>query len=118
MDRSLTVPGASPDLLGLIHRRGWPLTKAAYVAAMYDPESPPFPLDAETLARVPVSLPGAVPSSPMDLLFPESSSSSEDAPSTPPNGRPALPEPLVASVMERHGFSRAEALDELEKTAV
>lgn len=47
------------------------MTKAAYVKAMFSPYDPPFPLDAETVARVPKGLPGVIPRSPMDLLFPE-----------------------------------------------
>jgi hypothetical protein len=67
---SLKVPGASSDLLGLIQHRGWPLTKASYVAATYYPEGPDFPLDGQVLARIPAGLPGDVPSSPMDLCSP------------------------------------------------
>lgn len=95
--------GASPDLLGLIERLGWPLTKAAYVAAMYLPESPDFPLDAEILARIPRGLPGRLPRSIRDLALP--------IPSAP---RAWTPDPvLVEQVMLRHGFTREEAIEEL-----
>ncbi len=107
----------SDDLRGWIQDRGWPLTKASYIAAMYYPEAPDFPLDGEIVSRVPRGLPGKLPTSPMDLLFRDRTSSPQGEPSkTSPFGRPQPPESLVDSVMRRHGFSREQALEELEKT--
>jgi hypothetical protein len=66
---------ASDGSLGKIRLLGWPLTKAAYVAAMFSPSDPTFPLDAEVIAQVPVDLPGAMPTSETDLLFPSKTKS-------------------------------------------
>jgi hypothetical protein len=44
-------------------RRGWPLRKAAYLVAATTPETPDFPLDLESRARIPEDLDGEVPES-------------------------------------------------------
>jgi hypothetical protein len=54
-------------LLSLIERLDWPVTKASYVAAIFYPQDPDFPLDAEILARVPRELPGRMPRSLRDV---------------------------------------------------
>jgi hypothetical protein len=95
--------GASPDLLDLIEQLGWPLTKAGYVAAMYDTENPVFPLDAEILARVPRGLPGRMPRFATDLLFPILRAPRDWTPDRV----------LVEQVMLRHGLTREEAIQEL-----
>jgi hypothetical protein len=108
-------------LLGQIIRRGWPLTKAAYVKAMNFPYDPTFPLDAETEARVPLELDGAMPTSLTDLsevrpLSPSPGSSrrpSSSPPTSPPDGR-VLPEPLIEQVMLAYGFTRQEAEDAIK----
>lgn len=95
--------GASPDLLDLIEQLGWPLTKAGYIAAMYMPEAPDFPLDAEILARIPRGLSGRLPRCAMDLVIPIAR-----AP------RDYTPDPvLIELVMESYGFTREEAIEEI-----
>ena len=95
--------GVSPDVLGLIERLGWPVTKASYVSAIFFPQDPEFPLDAEILARVPRELPGRMPRSlrDVDLGVPE------------PSGERQLPEPLIELVMRRYGFTRKHAIEEI-----
>ena len=53
-------PGSDP-LIDELQRRGWPLTKAAYLHLMYAGE-PTFPLDAEVASAVPSQLAGPLPS--------------------------------------------------------
>lgn len=103
MSDSSPQPVDSDARLGLIRRLGWPLTKASYVKAMFSPYDPTFPLDAEVLASVPAGLPGKLPSSEMDLLFPTQPPSD-----SLPDAR-QLPEPLVDSAASRHGLSRERA---------
>jgi hypothetical protein len=64
---SSTWPTGSRALLGEIRRRGWPLTKASYVRAMYSPDIPPFPLEQGIAESVPDALPGKLPTSVLDL---------------------------------------------------
>ena len=47
------------DLRGLMHEKGWPETKAGFLRAWFLNNNlvPVFPLDGETLAKVPQELP-------------------------------------------------------------
>lgn len=111
MDSSPLNPAEFALLTREIRRRGWPLTKAAYVRAMDYPLVPTFPLDAETLARVPEELPGRMPTSPMDLLFP--SKALEQAPKSSADGRRLDPS-LVRATAKRHGLSYQDAEQRLK----
>lgn len=114
---SLKPQAGSDPLLGEIRRRGWPSTKAAYVALLLDGQPETFPLDPELEAQVPDWLPGDLPSSPMDLMFPVPASSLPTSPSgTRPTDERQLPEPLIVSVMERHGFTRNKAIEQILKS--
>lgn len=118
MTDTRNIPGASPDLLALIERLGWPLTKSAYVSAMFFPVAPDFPLDAETVARIPALLPGAIPDSTADLHFPVPSVADSTARAADSHHRPSLPEGLIASVMKAYELSREAAIEELERSAL
>jgi hypothetical protein len=106
-------PAEFERLTGVITRHGWPLTKAAYVRAMEHPFVPTFPLDAETVARVPQELPGPMPSSPMDLLF--SSKAPQVPPQTPSADGRRLDPSLVRSTAKRHGLSYEDAEQRLKE---
>jgi hypothetical protein len=62
------IPGADASTLRMIERRGWPLTMAGYVRAMFSPYGPDLPLDPGRVGRLP-ELPGPVPTSARDLKF-------------------------------------------------
>ena len=94
-------------LTDLIRQRGWPLTKAAYVKAMDYPHVPTFPLDAETLAMVPLDLPGPMPTSPADLWF--SPKVLPQPSQTLSRGGRRLDAALVRSTAARHGLTLEEA---------
>ncbi len=102
-------PAEFERLTGLIRQRGWPLTKASYVRALEFPFAPTFPLDAETVARVPPELPGRMPTSPTDLLF------SFKAPRTPSADGRRLDPSLVRSTAKRHGLSYEDAEQRLKE---
>ena len=53
-------------LIQSMKRRGWPLTKAAYLYAMTEGTPPEFPLDAEVIAEASEAshLPGKLPRTP------------------------------------------------------
>ena len=92
-------------LTGMIRQRGWPLTKASYVRALEFPSVPTFPLDAETLAKVPPELPGRMPTSQTDLSF-----SSKVLPQPRSTGAARrLDASLVSSTAARHGLTYEEA---------
>ena len=50
-------------LLGTIRELSLPETKSGALIAMFTPYDPVFPLDAETIAKIPDGLPGPLPTS-------------------------------------------------------
>ncbi len=95
------------------------MTKAAYVAAMFNPYDPTFPLDAEIVAAIPDTLPGKVPTSILDLMFDNEPGSTPSKPSSQAKVLPAprqsaaarpLDPALVDSLLAAHpNLTREEA---------
>ena len=67
-------PAVWDPVIDEIQRRGLPMTKSSYVRAMFAPDDPEFPLDAEIEAAVPAEMPGRMPQELTDL-YPAPSSS-------------------------------------------
>lgn len=113
MDHTPSNPAEFQRMTGLIRLHGWPLTKAAYVKALEYPFAPTFPLDAETLARVPPELPGRMPTSLKDLSFPPKVLAPRVA--TPSADSRRLDPSLVRATAKRHGLSYDEAEQQLRE---
>ena len=53
----------------IVRLHAWPATKAGYVRAMFWPDAPTLPLEAEISRAIPADLSGEVPTRMKDVLF-------------------------------------------------
>ena len=66
-DKSSIWQAVSEPQFRLMSRLKFPQTKAGYVTAMFHPDEPTFPLDAEVISVIPPYLPGPLPTKSEDL---------------------------------------------------